>query len=75
MILSHKHKFIFIKKRIKLLGLLSKLPCQSFVDPDDIITEISKEDEKTRAALGFPLAQNFHPRPNGAPYLLQSYVG
>lgn len=66
MILSHKHKFIFIKTN-KTAGTSVEIALSKFCGPDDIITEISKEDEKTRAALGFPLAQNFHPRPNGRP--------
>lgn len=47
MIISHKHKFIFIKTK-KTAGTSIEIALSSICDADDIITRISSEDEKTR---------------------------
>ena len=64
MIISHRHKFIFIKTN-KTAGTSIEIALSRFCGPDDIITPISAEDEKTRSALGYRGPQN-NPR---APFL------
>ncbi|MCQ6274872.1 sulfotransferase family 2 domain-containing protein [Bacillus sp. V3B] len=58
MIISHKHKFIFIKTK-KTAGTSIEISLSRFCGEDDIITPIyPKEDENIRAELGkFP--QNY----------------
>ena len=58
MIISHKHKFIFIKLR-KTAGTSLEIAFSGICGKDDIITPISKEDEGARAKLGFLGPQNF----------------
>lgn len=59
MIISHKHKFIFIKTR-KTAGTSLEIALSSICDKDDIITTITPEDEIKRKELGFTSAQNYH---------------
>jgi len=47
MIISHKHKFIFIKTR-KTAGSSIELFLSSFCGPEDVITPLTLEDEKVR---------------------------
>jgi hypothetical protein len=58
MIVSHKHKFIFIKTT-KTAGTSVEIALSKFCGPDDIITPISPEDEEKRQALGFPGPQHY----------------
>lgn len=58
MIVSHKHKFIFIKTT-KTAGTSMEIALSKFCGPDDIITKISPEDEVVRQELGFRGAQNY----------------
>ncbi len=51
MILSHKHKFIFIKTN-KTAGTSIEIALSRFCGEDDIITPIAPEDEITRRQLG-----------------------
>ena len=58
MIISHKHQFIYIKAR-KTAGTSIEIALSSICGKDDIITPISKKDEKVRKKLGFLGAQNY----------------
>ncbi len=57
MIVSHRHKFIFIKTQ-KTAGTSIEIALSKLCGPDDIITRISSVDEKLRRSLGYPGAQN-----------------
>lgn len=52
MILSHRHRFIFIKTE-KTAGTSLEIALSRYLGPEDVVTPIMPEDEKTRAALGF----------------------
>lgn len=58
MIISHRHKFVFIKTR-KTAGTSIEILLSSICGEDDIITPISPKDEELRKQLGFRGAQNF----------------
>ena len=58
MIISHKHKFIFIKCR-KTAGTSIELSLSKICGPKDIITPFNSEDEKKRLDLGIRGAQNY----------------
>jgi len=58
MILSHKHRFIFIKTN-KTGGTSIEIALSRFCGPDDVITPISPDDEALRASLGYRGAQNY----------------
>ena len=58
MIVSHKHKFIFIKTE-KTAGTSVEIALSSICGADDIITPISKKDEATRLKLGYRGKQNY----------------
>ena len=45
MIVSHRHRFIFIKTR-KTAGTSIEIALSAHCGPDDIMSPISKEDEK-----------------------------
>jgi hypothetical protein len=57
MIISHDHKFIFIKTN-KTAGTSVEIALSRFCGPDDIITPISEEDEALRSSLGYRGSQN-----------------
>lgn len=58
MIISHHHKFIFLKTT-KTAGTSIEIALSKFCGPADIITPITKEDEKIRHDLGYPGPQNY----------------
>jgi hypothetical protein len=58
MIISHKHRFIFLKTT-KTAGTSIEIALSEYCGPKDIITPISAEDEKTRSVLGFRGPQNY----------------
>ena len=58
MIASHAHRFIFLKTR-KTAGTSIEISLSKVCGPDDIITEISPEDEELRKAAGGRGPQNF----------------
>lgn len=58
MIISHRHKFIFIKTR-KTAGTSIEILLSSICGEHDIITPISPKDEELRKQFGFRGAQNF----------------
>ncbi|WP_264213474.1 hypothetical protein [Leisingera thetidis] len=57
MIICHPLKLIFIKTK-KVGGTSFEIALSSFCDETSVITPISPDDEKTRADLGYPGAQN-----------------
>jgi len=58
MIINHRYKFIFFKTR-KTAGTSIEIALSQFCDKNDVITRITKEDEKKRRKLGFPGPQNY----------------
>jgi hypothetical protein len=57
MIISHVHKFIFIKT-FKTAGTSVEIALSKYCGPDDVITPIIPEDEAKRRELGYPGPQN-----------------
>jgi hypothetical protein len=57
MIISHEHRFIFLKTR-KTAGTSLEIALSRHCGPDDVITPISRRDEETRERLGYPGPQN-----------------
>ena len=58
MIISHKHKFIFLKTT-KTAGTSIEIALSKFCGPDDVITGFASEDEKIRQELGYRGRQNY----------------
>ncbi len=58
MIISHSHKFIFLKTT-KTAGTSIEIALSKFCGPNDIITPIVAEDEETRRKLGYRGPQNY----------------
>jgi hypothetical protein len=51
MLISHRHRFIFLKTR-KTAGTSIELSLSRVMGPDDVITPVSPKDEKIRAEFG-----------------------
>lgn len=62
MIISHQYKFIFLKTT-KTAGTSIEIALSKFCGPDDIVTPISREDEKLRRKLGFEGPRNYQAPP------------
>lgn len=58
MILSHKHRFVFIKTH-KTAGTSLEIALSRYCGPRDIITPIREKDEAVRRSLGCPGPQNY----------------
>lgn len=58
MIVSHKHRFIFVKTT-KTAGTSIEIALSRFCGPKDVITPISADDEQLRSDRGFRGPQNF----------------
>lgn len=59
MIISHQHKFIFIKTK-KTAGTSIEIALSKICGENDILTEINEEDEQTRWRYYKRKAQNFN---------------
>jgi len=59
MIVSHRHKFIFLKTR-KTAGTSMEIALSKFCGPRDILTPIGPKDEQIRRELGYRGVQNRH---------------
>lgn len=62
MILSHRHRFIFLKTR-KTAGTSLEIALSAYCGPDDVITPILPEDEAIRSALGHRGPQGYAGEP------------
>lgn len=59
MIVSHKHKLIFLKPR-KVAGTSFEIALSKYLDSSDIITPVSRLDEAVRTRHGFQGPSNFN---------------
>ena len=57
MIVSHSHRFIFIKTR-KPAGTTVEIALSRYLADGDVVTPISPDDEELRAGLGYPGPRN-----------------
>src|SRR5262245_7013478 len=62
MIISHRHKFIFLKT-VKTGGTSVEIALSRYCGEDDVVTPISPEDEPTRQELGVAPRNYLAPRP------------
>lgn len=58
MIVSHRHRFIFVKTR-KTAGTSVEIALSKHCGPDDVITTFEEADEAIRTNLGFRGPQNY----------------
>jgi hypothetical protein len=61
-IVSHAHRFIFLKTR-KTAGTSVEIALSTAAGPDDLITPVSDVDEELRRSVGGRAAQNFDSPP------------
>lgn len=71
MIISHKHKFIFLKTK-KTAGTSIEISLSRYCGEKDIITPIAPEDEEIRARLNI-IPQNFMDSNNEQPKFFNHY--
>lgn len=57
MIISHRHKFVYVKTR-KTASTSLEIALSRFCGPEDVITKIVPKDQALRASLGYPGPQN-----------------
>lgn len=57
MIISHRHKFVYIKTR-KTASTSLEIALSGLCGPEDVITKIDAKDQSLRKSLGFPGPQN-----------------
>lgn len=57
MIISHEHKFIFLKTA-KTAGTSIEIALSKFCGSDDVITKIARPDQRIRSEVGYPGPQN-----------------
>jgi len=62
MIISHRHRFIFIKTE-KTAGTSIEIALSRYCGPDDVITPIQSGDERTRILSGGLSARNYFIQP------------
>lgn len=58
MILSHRHRFLFIKTG-KTAGTSTEIALSQYCGPEDVLTPLSSPDERMRRGRGYVGAQNF----------------
>ncbi|WP_017733426.1 sulfotransferase family protein [Nafulsella turpanensis] len=58
MIISHRHRFIFIKTQ-KTAGSSLEIALSRICGPEDVITPLTHEEEEVRKALGYRGCQNY----------------
>jgi hypothetical protein len=58
-IISHKHKFIFVKTK-KTAGTSIEIALSEFCGPDDIVTPLYPPDEMMRKSLGYRGSQHYY---------------
>lgn len=74
MIISHRHKFVYVKTR-KTASTSLEIALSRFCGPDDVITKIVAKDEAVRARLGYPGPQNEFVRDSsGRPFELINHT-
>lgn len=57
MIISHRHRFVYVKTR-KTASTSVEIALSAHCGPEDVITKIIPQDESLRASLGYPGPQN-----------------
>lgn len=57
MIISHRHRFVYVKTR-KTASTSLEIALSRFCGPEDVITTIVAKDEAVRTRLGYPGPQN-----------------
>ncbi len=67
MIISHKHKFIFLKTK-KTAGTSIEISLSRYCGEEDIITPLAPEDEELRAAFGVGPQNYLNKRTNSPKY-------
>lgn len=59
MIISHQHRFIFLKTR-KTAGTSIDIALSGRCGPNDVITRLNTRDDRLRRELGYPSPQNYY---------------